>query len=470
MDAVLTTIALLLPVLLGGLWMNLLIPAQTTARPILVLSHGALLGLLLIPLFLWALNTVGVPLSFLTTASLAGILIVAALVIRVLRRGNTRETYHAAPPFSAIPASQRALFFFLLLLLVARLATLGLEIVWRPLFPWDATMHWATKARVWFEYKSMLPFVDYQVWLNTGGQGVFTDRHPEYPPIIPLLQVWMNLATGHWDESLMNLPWLLCLAALGGAFYSQLRVSGVGAVIAITGTYMLLSMPLLNIHVALAGYADLFLGAVYCGGMMALYNWRAKGQRWQGWLALGFVLACPLVKNEGILWSVTFIPAVIFTVRTQHKLIKLLALVTLGVVLLATLMYKNPVLVDQVINQLTHYHADGLIGTIKTIWLHDNWHLFGYLLLGMLPLMVCLPGVRTRAYLGVIIALACAVLLFLFLFLFTEFGAGASTFTGVGRLCIQLFPGLLFLAMLLVNELLTGGGSRDAIEPLAQRS
>jgi len=43
-----------------------------------------------------------------------------------------------------------------------------------------------------------------------------------------LLQVWMNLATGQWAESLMNLPWVLCLAALGGAFYSQLRVSGVG--------------------------------------------------------------------------------------------------------------------------------------------------------------------------------------------------------------------------------------------------
>jgi hypothetical protein len=460
MDALLTTIALLLPVLLGGLWLNLLIPAQAIARPLLVLSHGTLLGLLLIPLFMWGLNAVGLPLSFITTASLVGGLIVLALTASVLRARNVRATYRAEPRFSSIPAAQRALFIFLLLLLLVRLATLGLEIVWRPLFPWDATMHWATKARVWFEYKDMLPFVDYQVWLNMGGESVFTDRHPEYPPIIPLLQVWMNLATGQWDESLMNLPWLLCLIALGGAFYSQLRVSGVGPVIAIVGTYLLLSMPLLNIHVALAGYADLFLGAFYCGGMMALYNWRAKSQPWQGLLAICFALSCPLVKNEGFLWCLTFIPAVVFTVKTQHKFAKLLVLTALGAALLATLVLKNPIIVGQVINQLTNYHADGLIGTIKTIWLHDNWHLFGYLLLAMLPLIVFLREAHTRAYLGVIIALGCAVVLFLFLFLFTEFGAGASTFTGVGRLCIQLFPGLLFLSTLLVNELLMKSGSQ----------
>ncbi len=86
-------------------------------------------------------------------------------------------------------------------------------------------MHWATKARVWFEYNRIVPFVTKDAWLEMGGAGVFTDRHPDYPVTVPLLQVWMNLALGHWDESLMNLPWLLCLIALGSAFYGQLRVT-----------------------------------------------------------------------------------------------------------------------------------------------------------------------------------------------------------------------------------------------------
>ncbi|MEZ5572167.1 MAG: hypothetical protein R3E64_09095 [Halioglobus sp.] len=462
MDALLTIIALLLPILLGSAWLHLLVPAQTTARTTVVCSHGTLLGLMAIPLLMWAMNRAGLPLSFASTAAVASGLIALAALAGVLRRGKTRLTANAAAPHSSLSTAQRLLFILLCLLLLVRVTTLGLEILWRPLFPWDATMHWATKARVWYAFNDMRPFVDNIVWLNMGGNGVFTDRHPEYPAMIPLLQVWMNLATGRWDESLMNLPWLLCLIALGGAVYSQLRVSGVSAVVAIAGTYMLLSMPLLNIHVALAGYADLFLGAAYCSGLMAFYNWRASGQRWQGLLVICFALACPLIKNEGLLWSLTFIPALVFTIRTRHKMVKLIALCILGLALLWVLMIKNPVIVNQIVDLLTQFHPGGLTGIIKSIWLHDNWHLFGYLLLVMIPIGLFLKRTHTRAYLGVGIALACAVGLFLFMFLFTIFGIGASTFTGVGRLSIQLIPGLLFLTTLLANELLTSGVSRSA--------
>ncbi|MFT4613990.1 MAG: hypothetical protein ACI9NT_001132, partial [Bacteroidia bacterium] len=40
------TVALLLPVLLGGLWMHLIVPAGTVARAALVWGSGTLLGLL----------------------------------------------------------------------------------------------------------------------------------------------------------------------------------------------------------------------------------------------------------------------------------------------------------------------------------------------------------------------------------------------------------------------------------------
>ena len=35
--------------------------------------------------------------------------------------------------------------------------------------PWDAWSHWATKARVWFELKSMAPFVAASEWLQAAG-------------------------------------------------------------------------------------------------------------------------------------------------------------------------------------------------------------------------------------------------------------------------------------------------------------
>jgi hypothetical protein len=103
---------------------------------------------------------------------------------------------------------------------------------------------------------------------------------------------------------------------------------------------------------------------------------------------------------------------------------------------------------------------------LQSIWLHDNWHLLGYLLLAIIPLGLIMPGAMTRTYLPISVALAAAVTAFLFLFLFTGFGVAAADFTGVGRLSIQLAPGLLYLSALLCNELLTRGGLQA--KPLTQ--
>ncbi len=260
MDALLTTLALALPVLLGGLWLRQFVPFNCAGRTALVWGNGALLGLLLIPQLMRALDALQIPLTFAATASLVGALIALALVTQLLRGLKAPSVPAPVLYCSAMPAAHKGLFWFLLLLIVVRVTTLGLEIVWRPLFPWDATTHWATKARVWFEYNRIVPFVTKDAWWEIGGAGIFTDLHPHYPVAVPLLQVWMNLALGRWDESLMNLPWLLCLMALGSAFYGQLRALGLGPVLAIAFVYLLLSMPLLNTHVALAGYADIFSG------------------------------------------------------------------------------------------------------------------------------------------------------------------------------------------------------------------
>ncbi len=474
MDILLTTTALALPVLLGGLWLNLLVPPQATARKALAWGNGTLLGLLLIPQFIWGLDALGLPLSFWAPAALTSALIVLAVVAGFLRK-TPRQTLHPEmQALFAMPVSHKVLFVFLLLLLGLRLTTLGLEVLWRPLFPWDATMHWATKAKVWFEFKSMVPFVENADWLNTGGVGTFTDHHPSYPPTIPLLQVWMNLATGRWDESLMNLPWLLCLIALGAAFYSQLRNSGVSPAIGMAFTYLLLSMPLINTHVALAGYADLFLGAAYCGALMAFHNWVSTKQRWQALLMVLFAIACPLIKIEGYMWSLTLIPALVVVFAARHAVARIGVLAITVVVVLATLLLYRPAHIDQALHLLTGFNMEALyltgfdrkalLGIVKSVWLHDNWHLFGYLLPVSLTLGLILPRAVTRSYRGILAALGSAVVAFLFLFLFTLFSQGAINFTGVGRLSIQLAPGLLYLTALLCNEILTRGSVRSAPE------
>ncbi|MEM9255101.1 MAG: hypothetical protein AAGA91_06620 [Pseudomonadota bacterium] len=449
MELLTTGLALALPILLGGVWLGRWFPTHQIA---LVWGNGALVGLLLVPLMMRLQVSLGLPLSFAITAPICSLLIVLGGLL--WWRADRRN-----PPSPANDALQsagsRLLFGLLLAMIALRLGTLSLEVIWRPLFPWDATMHWATKSRVWFEARDIVPFVTNQQWLETGDSNVFTDRHPEYPPTIPLLQVWMNLALGRWSESLMNLPWLVCLAGLGAAFYGQLRAAAVQPVVAMAFCYFLLSMPLLNIHVALAGYADLFVAASYCGALMALHNWSQRREHGQLALMLLFAILCATIKAEGLVWAATLIPAVAVFLTPVKHLLKLAVALVLGATLGLLVSDRWDIGIGGYSwgNTQITVEAESLVGIARSTWLYDNWHLLAYLLLLLLPVCLLKPAML-RNFVALGSALAVAVGLFLFLFLFTGFGAGNQLYAAVSRLSLHLVPGLLFLAALLYHQLL----------------
>jgi len=101
-----------------------------------------------------------------------------------------------------------------------------------------------------------------------------------------------------------------------------------------------------------------------------------------------------------------------------------------------------------------HFRLDSVAGIAKSVWLHDSWHLFGYLLIFVLPLALIGKDSRASAYLGIGTTLASAIGLFLVLFLFTGYAFGAVRFTAVGRISLHLVPSLLFLGALMWNEIL----------------
>ena len=98
MDALLTVIALLVPVLMGSAWLNLLVPAGTPARPALVLGSGTLLGILLLPQLMRLQSSVGLGLNFQVTAVSATALILVAVITHRLR-----QTHRAYSPPRHLP-------------------------------------------------------------------------------------------------------------------------------------------------------------------------------------------------------------------------------------------------------------------------------------------------------------------------------------------------------------------------------
>ena len=449
MELVKLLLALSLPLVLGATCISLLTRSGTAGRAAAVAGNGMLFGLILLPLLMRLLDGFGVGLRFHVIVFFAAGLIVVLVAANSLKR---RGPAPVAIPEPALTAMHRLLIGLFLILLGLRLLSVGLELVWRPLFPWDATMHWATKARVWFDAGGLVPFVEESQWLRLGGEGVYTDHHPGYPVTIPLLQLWLSLALDRWDESLMNLPWLLCCAGLAIAFYGQARAAGSTALSALVFTYMLVSMPLIGSHVALAGYADLFLGACYCAALMAFHNWSLRRETGQALQALLFALCCPLIKNEGFFWALTFIPALVVVLLPLRWALYVLYGTFVAVVLALVLIPPDFTIAGHALDELRLFYRPGaLAGVLASFWVQDNWHLLGYLLLPLLPISILSGSFGRGAYGGITTALLAAVLLFLSLFLFTRYSLGALRFTSVGRISLHLVPGLMFYCLLLWN-------------------
>jgi hypothetical protein len=458
--------ALALPVALGAFGAGLALKPGTPGRVLAVTGNGILLGLMAATFALRLLDDLGFPPTF---AAATPLLLVVLTVFAVIYRRWYAAAVVPALQLPGMAAGDKALLVVFVLLIGLRIVTLGLELIWRPLFPWDATMHWATKAKVWLDAGALVPFVDNQTWLELAGKGVSTDHHADYPRTIPLLQLWMSSALGYWDESLINLPWLLLLIALGALFYGQGRAAGVGRKTALIFTYLLLSLPLLNIHIALAGYADLFLGAFYCAALAAFYNWSQSRETGQAVMAAFFALCCPLIKNEGLFWLLTLLPALFAVFLPARWSLSLLACCGLVGSALIIMLPGDLIVAGHSLNSLELGYRPGMLANIgRSLLVFDNWHLFGYLLLAAIALVACLDPRDRRRLLGPGIALFSALVLFIFLFTATRYARGALQYTAVNRIALHLVPAMMFFVLVVTDGLLRRAGamgSRDGEAP-----
>jgi len=123
----------------------------------------------------------------------------------------------------------------------------------------------------------------------------------------------------------------LCVGA-GTGFYGQARLWGASALTALVFTWLLLSLPLLDTHVALAGYADLWLAAVFGLAAIAFFPMGAEWRPPAGGVGGAARLACPLIKLEGAVWLLLFIPA-LMAARLRGWLLLALVVVAAALVL-----------------------------------------------------------------------------------------------------------------------------------------
>lgn len=356
----------------------------------------------------------------------------------------------------------RAVWWGLLALVVLRFATLADEAALRPLFAWDAWSAWAVRPKSWIllgRADDYVPMVD---WLASAPRPVRTMLAWNYPELVAWIEVWFASGAGGWNEPLVNLAWPGALAAFATALYGHARTLGLAPWAAMALMYALVSVPLVDTHVVLAGYADIWLAVVLALAVLCWSRWLAFRDAGQ-WLLAVLLAAClPTIKLEGVIWLLCFgLLVLLERLPRRWRWGALGAGVLLVAVTLALGGVTLPVPgiggirlswgridIPGVATYAMQWHPVGA-AMLASLFTLPNWHLLWYLL----PVVVLLRLNAIRrdeaaCLLGLFVLLQ-AVALFVLFFL-TSAAAWAEDFTSVNRLILQVVPGVfVFVAVLL---------------------
>jgi hypothetical protein len=373
------------------------------------------------------------------------------IVLAVIAFWRLRSVRRQSAPMTGDRAGLLALLFAcsLLVLSVLHFIPLAVEVLHRPVYPFDALTAWATKARVWAESGHWVTFADKEVWLQDTTGALYTDHRPGYPIIVPLLQLWAATLWGSWHSALVNTPWLLfyCFGLM--TFFGAARGLGVTVHSAASFTFLMASLPLLNTHVALAGYADLIMGDTFLLAFALLALWLQQRRRWQLTLCLLFVAICPLVKNEGLFWGLALLAAAALSRFRLRTAIIAVAAGSLLALLVLMVFPRNVVVAGHTLAELElGFYPEAFLPMLRSMFLSNSWHLaYVVVLAALFPWRTLDSDLRDRLW-PLCLALLIAHGLFATLFLATGYAGGAVRMTAVSRINLALIPSALFFAAL----------------------
>lgn len=422
----------------------------------ILVGQGYFVGTFLTTLAIRGWDSLGLSLSFWPIAfsliAIAGLF--GGLALR-MREPATRL------PTTLTPHWQKLVIALLLGLIAWRYGLVLSEIATRPLYAWDAWMNWVPKAITWYHNSQLVSFVPPEQWLQQGPTGSLHTlgnfEASEYPPTVPLIQLWSMLGAGTDDHTLLFMPWLLLPINLAVALYGHLKLAGVSSLIGVTACYVFLSLPYVNVHTALPGYADLWLGAVFGVAIFALYQWQMQRHWGYGVLFLVHAVMCSQLKLPGMVLCLILL--IVFLRELLRPPLSLeLALVAFGSIVLGIgflfgfsipLAGLGELAIDErgiTVPMLGTYALDLYpVGPafINSIFMLTSWHLLWFFASGALVLALLHHGISTRIP-AHLLALVLSIAFVILVFSVTKHYKNALDYTTINRAILYVVPAVIF--------------------------
>ncbi|MCB1702605.1 MAG: hypothetical protein KDI14_17430 [Halioglobus sp.] len=421
---------------------------------------GFFLAVLLITLSMRVFSALGIPFAF---HSLLGVQIVILVLVLCTNRALQGQWWKRGSAVS-LSTAEWILVVVAIIFFAARLALVMLDLLEKPLIPWDGWFSWSAKAKIFYYEKSIIQLYSEVVpWWNFSAAPANAVGGARHMNMLPLLQTYIALAYGVWNDSYINIPWVFCGAACALTIWGGLKYSGFNACECTVACYLFLSLPIVNIHMTLGSYADLWVGAAYLITVLGLVLAR---QERSPWLLLVSVLGLLMMfsSKSTALWMLPIL--LMFGVKAAFGFRWLIGLVLTALVTLSVL---SESVIQSVLEQMDNllqlrYPPVFVVGdnevladSITYYLLYDNWHymfMAGLFSTALLAMKWRTSG-RNDIATDFIFLTWASLLTLLYMINFTS-RIPASEFYGfANRLMLQIAPLYCLLPVLVYHLLVT---------------
>ncbi|PIE47840.1 MAG: hypothetical protein CSA42_01540 [Gammaproteobacteria bacterium] len=249
--------AMLMPWLLGFIIIKLFLKRRSGSL-FFAIGAGYVLGWFIVTIILRVYN------YFHRTFDIYEIVLVEFMIVFLLMLVLSKQIQYSAGDFRL--STSRICYYlsgFILFLFAYRWGLTAVDLLIKPVFPWDGWLSWSAKAKIFYYYKSIPSLVhgQYPFWqLDNGEVSVYASHHPYF---ISLVQTYSAMAWGSWNDGIVNLAWLgasisMASTVLGAVLYLSGRLLP-----AILASYAVVSLPIFDTHASLGSYADLWVGLIF---------------------------------------------------------------------------------------------------------------------------------------------------------------------------------------------------------------
>ncbi|MCH9699621.1 MAG: hypothetical protein K0U68_16105 [Gammaproteobacteria bacterium] len=422
----------------------------------IVIGYGYLFGLLTTTLLL---RCVGIS-NFLICLVLSVICLVLGFLS--YRRSNfslrpaSKLRHVFFPNIQNLNILSRLLLSSIVILIVLHVYLAATTILLKPLYAWDAWATWSVKSRTWFELKQVVDFVGREQWLNGKNSSLFVLDAWHYPDSIPLTQTWIATMLDFWNDSLVNIPWLFCLLAFGLGFWGQIKQLKIKPELKIITIYLVISLPMINVHTALAGYSDLWLSCAYTFAALALIQYLITQSVFQLVISALAAICVSLIKVEGVVLCASLLCIWLLSYPFHAQQIRpriifgLMALFVIGFLVVTAF---SPINIDipYLGSFSISYHSVWKALAINYFVL-PNWNLLIYIV--MTGILVCIfsPHLTSQGRRLILTPITILLLYVFVLFFLTQNYTWAEHYSSINRITLHLIPTVLFCLVLFFDK------------------